>query len=288
MQDPQQRGLQGGAGPPAQAAGNLQRAGQYRQRHHQPSRCGQCPCQQGGDGERDRRFLERLVAVDLQATEAVAGEVWNDASADHRLQGRHQGKADQDGLQGVAAKDARRAQVEEQVGGEQRGEQHQHEIVALVAGPEQHAAERDGNRRKKGEIDGCGEACRSDRKGDPPAQPEPCQHCKWRAGRGVEAGPCAARGEQETGDDRTGKAEEHLVGMPRHGGKGGWRRQESREHRQPGWNHDRGEARGKQVEGPKTKRQQRAAARAVGRCLLRFGKRNDTHACTCRSCIAQA
>ena len=176
-----------------------------------------------------------------------------DPSADHRLQGRHQGKADQDGLRQGRRQDARRAQVaEEQVGGEQRGEQHQHEIVALVAGPEQHAAERDGNgweeRRDRWLRRG---SCRSDRKGDPPAQPEPCQQ-QWRAGRGVEAGPCAARGEQEAGDDRTGKSRRasrgHAKGTAAKAAGGG---EESREHRQPGWNHDRGEARGKQVKGRK-------------------------------------
>ena len=55
-------------------------------------------------------------------------------------------------LQGVTRDQAERAQMEEQIGGEQCAEQHQHEVVALAAGLDQHAAEGEGRQRQEGQV----------------------------------------------------------------------------------------------------------------------------------------
>ena len=104
--------------------------------------------------------------------------------------------------------------MKEKIGSRKCGEKQRCKIVALVAGPDEHARERDRHRGKKGEVEWCRNPDRGDDERQASRKPQQGQHCERDAGwRGL-ASPGTTRGKQKTRDDRAGEAEEHLVGVP--------------------------------------------------------------------------
>ena len=142
----------------------------------------------------------------------------------------------------------------------EREQQRDEEIVAAIAAL--YERDRDAPRRGKRERNvGRGSRQRVRREHQHPrGEPQRDDAAEPCAGGGREAGPVAARGEQEPDDDGERIAEQHLVRMPHRSREIG-RTKPSGELRRPQSDRQRREQTGEQIERSEAEREQRRAAR---------------------------